>query len=430
MSHPKPALPLPSFTRRTLLQAALATAGTVGLSACGGGGTGGSAPTSKTLTMGAYQGDEVPRNAFKAMVEGYQGTAEPKINFVDHETFKNNINNYLQGNPDDVFTWFAGYRSRFFAKNGLVGDLSDIWADFKGFPESMKNASSTPDGKQVLVPSTYYPWGVFYRPSVWKKHGYTPPKDKAEWLALCEKMKGDQIVPMAFAAKGGWEPMGTFDQLNLRVNGYQFHVSLMDGAEAWDGEKVRNVFKAWDEFIPFQQSDALGRTWQEGAQSLLTEKTGMMVIGMFIGQQFAASKKADDLDFFMYPEFDPAIGTDAIEAPIDGFMMAAKPKNKDGAKDMLKYLATAGAVNRSLKIDSSVIGANSDASQETYSALQKKAVGVIAEAKNISQFLDRDTRPDFASTVVGPALQAYIKKPSDIDSILKNIEQQKKSIFG
>ena len=97
---------------------------------------------------------------------------------------------------------------------------------------------------------------------------------------------------------------------------------------------------------------------------------------------------------------------------------------------MLKYLATAGAVNRSLKIDSSVIGANSDASQETYSALQKKAVGVIAEAKNISQFLDRDTRPDFASTVVGPALQAYIKKPSDIDSILKNIEQQKKSIFG
>ena len=38
-----------------------------------------------------------------------------KINTVDHNTFQENINNYLQGQPDDVFTWFAGYRMRFFA---------------------------------------------------------------------------------------------------------------------------------------------------------------------------------------------------------------------------------------------------------------------------------------------------------------------------
>lgn len=430
MSFPKPARPLPNFSRRTLLGAGLA-AGALGLTACGGGGGSSTTGTgTKVLTFGANQGDEVPRKALQAMVDGYKGTAEPKLNFVDHETFKNNINNYLQGNPDDVFTWFAGYRARFFAKNKLVSDLSDIWADFKGFPESMKNASSTEDGKQILVPSTYYPWGIFYRPSVWSKHGYTPPKDKAEWLALCEKMKGDKITPLAFAAKGGWEPMGTFDQLNLRINGYDFHISLMAGNEAWDGEKVMNVFKAWDEFKPYEQADSLGRTWQEAAQGLLKETCGMMVIGMFIGQQFEASKKSDDLDFFIYPEFDSAIGTDAVEAPIDGFMMAAKPKNPDGAKDMLKYLATPEAVNLSLKIDPSVIAANSEASQETYSVLQKKAVEIVGAAKNVSQFLDRDTRPDFASTVVGPALQSYIKTPGDIASILKNVEQQKKSIFA
>jgi ABC-type glycerol-3-phosphate transport system substrate-binding protein len=33
-----------------------------------------------------------------------------KINAVEHNTFQENINNYLQGSPDDVFTWFAGYR--------------------------------------------------------------------------------------------------------------------------------------------------------------------------------------------------------------------------------------------------------------------------------------------------------------------------------
>jgi len=247
---------------------------------------------------------------------------------------------------------------------------------------------------------------------------------------LCEKMQADGIITLAFANKGGWEAMGTFDMMNLRVNGYDFHVSLMAGEEAWDGEKVKNVFKTWSEFTPFEQPDANGRTWQEGAQSLLNEQAGMMTLGMFIGQQFETTQYADDLDFFIFPEFDPAIGADVVEAPVDGFMMAAKPKNEAGAKDLLTYLATPEAVNITLQYDPSVIAANSNADQASYSALQKKAVQVIGEAKNISQFLDRDTRPDFASTVVGPALQSFIQNPADIDNILTNVEQQKKSIFG
>ncbi len=430
MSSFAPISPLPSFSRRTLLRGALgvglATAGAGLLSGCGGN----AATPTKEVTVGCDQGDEVPRKAFQAMMDGYTGEFEPKINFVDHETFKNNINNYLQGNPDDVFTWFAGYRARFFAENGLVSDLSDVWSGLNGFPESIKNASSTLDGRQILVPQTYYPWGVFYRPSVWKDRGYAEPTTKAEWLALCEQMQGDGLVPIAFANKGGWESMGTFDMLNLRVNGYDFHVSLMEGKEAWDGDKVKNVFKTWNEFKPFEQPDANGRTWQEGAQGLLTESAGMMTMGMFIGQQFETTQFADDLDFFIFPEFDSAVGADVVEAPIDGFLMASRPRNKEGAQEILRYLGGPESVNISLQLDPSVIAANTQADQSSYSALQKKAVKVIEEAKNLSQFLDRDTRPDFASTVVGPALQSYIQNPGDVDSILTSVEQQKKSIFG
>lgn len=434
--------PMPMFGRRAALQGLLAAAAVVGggslLTGCGGskdqGGAGGGSvnpdDVSGEVTIGCYQGDEVPRKAFQSMVDGYTGKAQAKINFVDHETFKNNINNYLQGNPDDLFTWFAGYRARFFANNGLVSDVSNVWEGLTDFPESMKNVSSTTDGKQILVPTTYYPWAVFYVPSVWQERGYSEPKTKDEWLALCEKMKADGLDPLAFADKGGWEAMGTFDMLNLRVNGYDFHISLMDGKEAWDGDKVKNVFKAWDEFMPFQQPDSLGRTWQEGAQAIMNGKAGMMTMGMFIGQQFEEAKKGDDLDFFIFPEFDSAIGADVVEAPTDGIMMAAKPKNRAGAEDILKYLGTAQAEDLSLKFDPSVIGANSKADQANYSPLQKKAVKTVEEAKNISNFLDRDTRPDFASTVVGPALQSYLKNPGDIDSILKSVEDQKKSIFA
>ena len=162
---------------------------------------------------------------------------------------------------------------------------------------------------------------------------------------------------------------------------------------------------------------------------MLKEETAMYTIGMFIDQQWADSEDPDDLDFFTFPEFDPAIGADVVEAPIDGWMMAAKPHNEKKAKELLTYLATADAIQYKLDADPSVISPRTDQDQSNYSKLQKKAVELITNASAISQFLDRDTRPDFASTVISPSLQNFLKTPDSIDSILRDIEKQKKSIF-
>ena len=155
----------------------------------------------------------------------------------------------------------------------------------------------------------------------------------------------------------------------------------------------------------------------------------MYTIGMFAGQQFPEGADRDDLDFFPFPEIDSNIGADVVEAPIDGFMMAARPRNEDGARELLKYLGTAAAEDTYLKSDPNNIGAHNDADTSGYNALQKKGEQLVSGAKSISQFLDRDTRPDFASTVMIPSLQEFIKNPDDVDGLTKNIEQQKKTIF-
>ena len=89
---------------------------------------------SGTLTFGSNQSDAVPKQAYADMRRRASTAPNVKvtINTVDHNTFQENINTYLQGNPDDVFTWFAGYRMRFFAAQGLAGDISDVWANVTG----------------------------------------------------------------------------------------------------------------------------------------------------------------------------------------------------------------------------------------------------------------------------------------------------------
>jgi multiple sugar transport system substrate-binding protein len=297
------------------------------------------------------------------------------------------------------------------------------------FTDALKSASTGTDGKQYFIPFYYYPWAFFYRKSVFDKNGYQPAKTWDELVALSKQMQKDNLTPIAFADKDGWPAMGTFDYLNMRINGYDFHINLMGGKESWTDAKVKKVFDTWRELLPYHQEGSLGRTWQDAAKTLSDKKAGLYLLGMFVGQQFQGAA-ADDLDFFAFPEIDSTIGTDSVEAPIDGFMLSKKLKNEEGAKKLLEYLAGTEAVNTYLKSDPNNIAANTKADTSGYSALQKKAVELIGSAKHISQFLDRDTRPDFASTVMIPSLQTFIRNPNDVDGLTKKIEEQKKSIFA
>lgn len=420
------------FSRRNVLRGSLVAAGLPALlAACGGGSGGSSGGGGSQVTLGSNFSDAVPLKTMEAMVKDAQAKQDitVKLNTVDHTTFQNNINNYLQGSPDDVFSWFAGYRMQFFAAQGLAGDLTDVWSTIgDGYTDAFKKASTGEDGKQYFVPTTYGPWAVFYRKSLWTERGYTAPTTLDELKTLSAQMQKDGLVPLAFADKEGWPAMGTFDQLNMRINGYQFHVDLMAGKEEWTDTKVKNVFDTWKGLLPFHQTDSLGRTWQEAASGVVNKTSGMMVIGSFIGQQFDEADQ-DDIDFFNFPEVDSTIGADAVEAPIDGFMMSKRPRNEDGAKKLLEYFGSADDGVVQTTNDPSGIAANTKSDQAHYTDLQKKCAEFVASAASISQFMDRDTRPDFASTVMIPSLQSFISNPDDIDGLCTQIENQKKTIF-
>ncbi|GGO73062.1 ABC transporter substrate-binding protein [Nonomuraea cavernae] len=421
------------ISRRNLLLGAAATFGVPAvLAGCGSDqpATPGKASGNSlgTVTIGSNASDEVPKKSLASVLESFT-SAQVKINTVDHNTFQENINRYLRGTPEDVFTWFAGYRMQFFAEQGLATDISDVWREIGGdYTPAFKAASTGSDGKQYFVPFTYYPWAVFYRKSLWAEKGYEPPATLDEFTALARKMKADGLIPVAFADKDGWPAMGTFDIINMRTNGYDFHISLMAGKESWTDPRVRQVFDTWRGLMEFHQPAALGRTWQEAAQSLQQKKTGMYLLGMFVAQQFPESER-DDIDFFTFPEINPAYGTDSIDAPIDGYMISAKAKNVEGAKALLKHLAQGASQNIATKLDPGTLAASSKADTSGYSALQKRGAELVSKASHIAQFLDRDTRPDFASTVMIPSLQSFVGAPNEIDSLLAGIEKQKANIF-
>jgi multiple sugar transport system substrate-binding protein len=363
------------------------------------------------LTIGSNYSDEVPRTAMAAMIDycGQEAGVTPAVNTVEHGAYQDSINSYLQATPDDVFAWFAGFRMRFFADQGLATPISDVWAEVgDNYSETFKAASTGDDGEQYFIPIYNYPWVVLYRKSLFEEKGYSVPATAEDFAALLQQAQDDGLVPLAFADKDGWPAMGTFDILDMRLNGYQFHVDLMAGKESWTDERVTKVFEYWrDNILPFSQEGALGRTWQEAAQSLLNKEAAMYFLGTFAAEQFPLEEQGD-LDFFAFPplgsDYDAEMG---IDAPIDGFMISKSPQNLEGAKAFLKCMSTGAAQITYLTGNPAAgVAAGLDADTSGYTELQKKAAEIIANSGAIAQFLDRDTRPDFA----GPnAMQAFLQ---------------------
>src|SRR5579859_6768486 len=326
------------FSRRAALRGLAAAAGLVtipgALAACSSstsssssGGSSASAGTSGgTISFGSNYSDPAPKQAFAALVSNAKKATGVGItvNTVDHNTFQDDITSYLQGTPDDLATWFAGYRMQYFAAQGLLEPIDDVWGKIgANFSDAVKSLCKGADGHYYFVPIYNYPWVIFYNKSTFTQKGYTVPATWDDLMTLSKKMKKDGLVPFAFADKDQWPALGMFDILNLRVNGYDYHIKLMHNQASYTDPEVTAVFDHWMELMPYLQNGAAGRIWQDGAKTLESKQAGLMFQGtnQVAAQYVTDGKSLSDLSFFQFPSINPTYGQDYMDAPMDGFIL-------------------------------------------------------------------------------------------------------------
>jgi multiple sugar transport system substrate-binding protein len=415
----------------TVLPAVLAACSTSTASptAAGGGGQ-----LSGTLKVGSNHSDASELKGMQDINAAFATATglTPTLNTVDHNTFQDQINNYLGTTPDDVFTWFSGFRMRFFASKGLATAIDDVWAGVKSnFTPGFTTAATGNDSKVYGIPVDYYPWCVFYRKSLFTDKGYTVPATWDDFITLCNKMQTDGLTPIAFSDKDGWPAMGTFDILNLRLNGYDFHVGLMTGDQKWTDPKVTAVFQQWAKLIPFYTSGFSGLTWQQACDTLVQKKAGLFFLGLFMtGEVSTVDKTAvADIDFFPFPFLGNSFDAEkALDAPIDIWMMSAKAQtltaDMANAKAYLSFWAKGATQVLMYKANNGFIPAASDADTTQYDVLTQKAVSIVSAAQKITQFLDRDTRPDFAgANGMQSFLLKFLQNPTqDLAALQKSIQ--------
>ena len=231
----------------------------------------------------------------------------------------------------------------------------------------------------------------------------------------------------------GWPAQGTFDIINLRLNGYDFHTRLLVGQEKWTDPKVTAVFKKWAEITPYYSAAPNGTTWQQAADKLLRKQAGMYILGLFVSDEFKATGSqadVDQLDFFPFPDLGTQFDAEkALDAPIDVYMLSKKSPtlNKDmgQAKAFLEFFAKGSTQGLFFKNVPGNIPTAKDADSSTFSPLQKKAAQIVSSAQKITQYFDRDSRPDFAgANGMQSFLKTFIANPNADSTVLQGTMQK------
>lgn len=383
------------------------------------------------LVLNSDQSDPAPKKAMEELIADFEAKnpdIKVKWNNFDHEGYKSAIRNFLTADPPDVAAWYAGNRMAPFVKAGLFEPVDDVW-EGNGFNDQLKSAaaSMTIDGKKWGVPYTYYQWGIYYNKDAYKKAGVTEPKNWAEFISNCEKFKTAGIDCVTTGTKALWPGAGIFDYINLRTNGYEFHMELTAGKVAWTDDRVKAAFAELGKLVPYLTANHAAIDWQDAAALLSQGKAANYVMGNFAVATFKdGGMTNDNLGFMAFPEITAGIPR-SEEAPTDTFHIPAGAKNKEDAKKFLAYLGSPEAQTKmNATLGQLPTNNKSSVGEDPY---LKAGFELLSGAHALAQFFDRDAPADMAKAAM-EGFQEFMVKPDNLDTILNRLEKVRAKAYA
>ena len=393
----------------------------------------GSVGFASELIINTDTSDPAPKKAFEDLIAGFEAEnpdIEVTWNLFDHEGYKTSIRNFLTADAPDIANWYAGNRMLPYVDAGLFEPVDDVW-EAEGLKESLSSAlpSMTINDQIWGVPYTYYQWGVYYRQDIFEDLNIKVPTNWDEFVQAGNTLIENGITPITIGTKYLWTAAGVFDYINLRTNGYDFHMALTLGEVPWTDDRVRQTMDNWKSIVDagFFLENHAAFTWQEALAPMVNGEAAMYVMGNFAVAPLREAGLSDDqLGFFQFPIINSGISI-AEEAPTDTVHIPANAKNKENAKKFLAYIARADVqtqINQTL----GQLPINSGSSIASDKFLEAGFSMLSAADGGIAQFFDRDAPAEMAQAGM-QGFQEFMVKPDRLDAILDRLEKARQRIY-
>ncbi len=394
---------------------------------------------SNEVTISHYFSDEFGKENMGKVFSRFESATgfQMKESPVGHEDFKTDI--LVRGASDslpDVFSYWAGARVQFVVDSGDLSPIDDMWAS-NGLDDvvakAVADSATLYNGNRYLIPMQYHYAGMFYNKKVMADAGVTDmPTDWEGFIALCEKLKGMGIAPIALGSKFRWPAQFWFDYLILNTAGPDVRAAVMDGSAAYDSDEVKAAVGIWMDMVNngYFTANANADTWTDASDKVANGEAAMTLMGTWITGYWNGNglTPGEDYDFFPFPTINPDAPVSVV-GPIDGLVVSANVQNKEGAEAFLSFFVS--DVNNQIEWTKAVgaVSANVNVDPSVYNDLIQRVISTVAGASNFAFNYDLATPPPVAE--VGLSMfQELMENPNDYEDILSRAQDSAQSAFA
>ena len=337
----------------------------------------------------------------------------------------------LSDTPPDVISAPMAGLFLDYVEQGLIADITDLWEAngwYDKFPQSVI-AMATVDGRQYFVPTMLQFHPIWYNTDVFVAHDINPPQTWNELLTICDKLSNAGQTPITISVSGWNAPTARwFTYLNLRVNGPDFHASLMRGEVSWLDERVIKVFDYWQEMFDHNCfSENVAQTnYAAAAQGVADGEAAMYLLGEWLSESYP-NGIPDNLDHFPVPIIDSMIPNGEIAHQYGAFL----PTTAEHPEEAREFLTWLGSVEVHNSFGESLhrISTHADLSPALFDEKYQRGADMTANAGYLTALFELSTHANVASSGL-TAFTTFIKTPDNYESALVHLEAARESIYG
>lgn len=328
--------------------------GTVALTGCGQSDTAGSGEKKPENSAAANSDNKVKisfihwrgedKKVFDELIADFN-KANPNItvemNIFPSESYLANAQaKLLDGSSGDVFASFPGAQFETIAKSNLYEDLSKE-SFVSNYTENLIQAGKK-DGKQYALPYQLVYNQPIYNKAIFDKLKLQVPKSWDEFLQVCETLKSNGYVPIAFPGQD-IGPGQFINSMMMNNNTDENIWAKVESGQAkltdeWYVKTLSQIKELADK--GYFQKDSLGTNKDIAGSLFATEKAAMLATGSYM---MASNKQLNPnlVQGLLAP-----ITVSADKAVFEGihtttFMLGvnAKSKHKEEAKKFIAFLS-------------------------------------------------------------------------------------------
>ncbi|MFN3391940.1 MAG: ABC transporter substrate-binding protein [Meiothermus ruber] len=376
-------------------------------------GTVGLAQSGKLEIFSWWAGDEGP--ALQALIDLYK-KRYPNVEVINATvTGGSGVNaravlktRMLGGDPPDSFQVHAGQE---LIGTWVVADrMEDLTPLFNQegwmtkFPKGLIDLLSY-KGKIYSVPVNIHRSNVmWYVPAKLREWGVQPPKTWAEFLTVCQTLKGKGLeAPLALGEN--WTQQHLWESVALGVLGAADYANLWTGKLRFNDPKAVAVWNTFGRVLDCANKDASGLSWQQAVDRVLEGQAAFNIMGDWAAGYMTTTKGLKPGEGFGWA---PAPGTAGVFMMLsDSFGLPKGVKNRTNVLNWLRLLGSKEGQDTFNPLKGS-IAARTDSDPSKYNAYLQSAMRDWKSNRIVGSLVHGAVAPESFMSQFGTVMEIYL----------------------